>query len=270
MNEQPHEHCQPHKGEDVEQRLRAYYGPALPDQPLEPTAWELLRQRLDSSKGPRRRCRGRWRLPHQRRRASTPRELQQVLARIAEAAGVPAPPWRLCCTLLPRGQEPRVRGSWLRRRTIRLRLPCDAGTTLGQAELEVLLATELARSLRARTPSATLGRLSLAGIGLLAGLTLIVCWLDQLPLVGVLSALALGTLAVWAWQRQARAIAFHADTQVVCWLGRSLVCRGLHALAERSRRPQQRRWGEPSLSERIERVCGTPVEARDDQVTLVG
>jgi hypothetical protein len=105
---------------------------------------------------------------------------------------------------------------------------------------------------------------------LLAGLTLSVCWLYQLPLVGVLIPLALGVLFMWAWHRQARAIAFQADTLVVRWLGRGQVCRGLHSLAERSRRPKQRRWGEPSLSERIERVCGTPVEARDDQLTLVG
>jgi hypothetical protein len=115
-----------------------------------------------------------------------------------------------------------------------------------------------------------LGRLSLAGMVLLAGLMLIVCWLDHLPLVGVLVALALGLLAVWGWLRQARTIAFQADTLVVYWLGRNQVCRGLHALAERSRAPQRRRWGEPSLSERIERVCGAPVEATDDQLTLVG
>ena len=153
---------------------------------------------------------------------------------------------------------------------MRLHVPCDAGVTLGRAELEVLLATGLARSLRARTLTSTLVGLSLAGMVLLAGLTLIVCWLDHVPLVGVLLALVLGVLALWECQRQARAIAFQADTLVVRWLGRNQVCRGLHALAERSRRPRQRRWGEPSLSERIERVCGTSVEARDDQLTLVG
>ena len=270
MNEQHSEHRQPHEGEDVEQRLRAYYGPPLPDQPLDSAAWQQLRQRLVAPVGPGRRCRGRWRLPHQRRRAPVPRELQQALARIAEAAGVSAPPSILRCTFQPRGQEPGVRGWWLGRRTIRLRLPYDAGTTLGRTELDVLLATGLARSLHARTAAPMLGRLSWAGMGLLAGLILIVCWLSQLPLVGVLIALVLGVLTVWGWQRQTRAIVFHADTLVVRWLGRGQVCCGLHALAERSRRPQKRRWGEPSLSERIERVCGTSVEARDDQLTLVG
>lgn len=266
MNEQYLGDNKPSEREDVDQRLIAYYGPPLPDQPLDPAAWQQLRQRLGASAGARRRCR----LPHQRRRASVPRELQQALARIAEAAGISAPPSLLRCTHQPRGQEPRVRGWWLGRRSIRLHVPCDAGTTLSRAELEVLLATGLARSIRMRTPAATLGRLSLIGMVLLAGFTLIVCWLYQLPLLGVLIALALGALAGWGWQGQARAIAFHADALMVRWLGRSQVCRGLHGLAERSRTPEQRRWGEPSLSERIERVCGTPVEARDDRLTLVG
>jgi hypothetical protein len=149
-------------------------------------------------------------------------------------------------------------------------LPSDAGITLGRAELDVLLATGLARSLGARRPASKFGYFSQVGMLLLAGLALSVCWLSQLPLVGVPIALALGVLSLWAWHRQARAIAFQADTLVVRWLGRSQVCRGLHGLAERSRRPRQRRWGEPSLSERIERVCGAPVGARDDQLTLVG
>jgi hypothetical protein len=126
--------------------------------------------------GARRRCRGRWRLP-QRRRASVPREFQQALARIAETAGVSVPPSKLCWTLQPRGQEPRVRGSLLGKRSIRLQMPYDAGTTLGRAELEVLLATGLARLLSARSPASMLDRLSLAGVVLLAGLTLIVCWI---------------------------------------------------------------------------------------------
>lgn len=270
MNEQHHEDHQPHESSDVEQRLRAYYGPPLPDQPLDPAAWQQLRQRLGSPTGARRRCRGRWRLPNRRRSTSVPKEIQQALSRIAEEAGVSALASRLCYTNRPCGQEPRVRGWWLGRRSIQLRLSCDAGTTLNRDELEVLLATGLARFFRTRTPAATIGRLSLAGIGLLAGLILIVCWLDQFPLVGVLSALALSALAVWVWQRQARAIVFHADTLVVRWLGRKQVCRGLHALAERSRRPEQRRWGESSLLERIERVCEATLDARNDQLTLVG
>lgn len=66
------------------------------------------------------------------------------------------------------------------------------------------------------------------------------------------------------------------------WLMRILYCHGLdmmekqeidrrpHFLAERSRTSRRRRWGEPSLVERIERVCGTGVETRENRLTLVG
>jgi len=110
--------------------------------------------------------------------------------------------------------------------------------------------------------SAGLARFLLIGIGLLAVVALIVCWIHRLPLVGAPLALALWTVAAWSWQRQARSLAFRADTLMVRWLGRGPACSGLHALAQRSRAPRGRRWGEPSLDERIERVCGTGVEER--------
>jgi len=69
--------------------------------------------------------------------------------------------------------------------------------------------------------SAGLARFLLIGIGLLAVVALIVCWMHRLPLVGAPLA-----------------------------------------LAQRNRAPRGRRWGEPSLDERIERVCGTGVEER--------
>ena len=72
------------------------------------------------------------------------------------------------------------------------------------------------------------------------------------------------------WQRQARSLAFRADTLMVRWLGRGPACSGLHALAERSQAPRRRRWGEPSLVERIERVCRAGVETRENRLTLVG
>jgi hypothetical protein len=172
--------------------------------------------------------------------------------------------------LTPHIHEPAIRGSWLGRRTIRLTLPLDALLTMGQHELDVLLATGLAPSISTRTSTYTPGRLLLAGLVLLACLTLIVCWMHHVLPVGIPLALALWAVVVWCWQRQARSLAFHADTLMVRWLGRSHACSGLHTLAER--RPASRRghWGEPSLAERIERVCGTPVEARENRLTLVG
>src|SRR5260370_41296692 len=92
-----------------------------------------------------------------------------------------------CCAAglrLP-NHEPAVRGSWVGRRTIRLTLPLDALLTMGQDALDVLLATGLARSISARTPTYTPGRLLLAGLLPLACLTLLVCWIHHVLPVGL-------------------------------------------------------------------------------------
>ena len=68
---------------------------------------------------------------------------------------------------------------------------------------------------------------------------------------------------------QGRRSVFRADAQVVKWLGRERTCRGLHALADRSRSPRRGKWGEPSLAERIKRVCGTQVTIEEDRLMLV-
>jgi hypothetical protein len=168
--------------------------------------------------------------------------------------------------LTPRLHEPAVRGSWLGRQTVQLTLPLGAATSMGRDELDVLLATGLARSTCARKPLSLLTRFLLAGMLLLAGVLFSVFWMQHLPLVGTPVALALWVVVVWRWYVQARAIAFRADTLMVRWLGRGPACSGLHTLAKRSRAPRRRRWGEPSLVERIERVCGTGVERRREPV----
>jgi hypothetical protein len=139
-----------------------------------------------------------------------------------------------------------------------------------QAELDVLLATGLARSICVRKRAYTLGRLLLASVVLIASIGLILFWMHHLPLVGLPFALALYASVAWLWHRQARSIAFDADTLITDGLGRTRVCRGLHALADRSRAPRRSHWSEPSLAERIERVCGPRVEVKDNQLTLVG
>src|SRR5216683_3024826 len=240
MNEHHVSQSEQSESRDVEQRLSAYYGPKLPERPLPPASWQYVRHRIGVQAGTR--CRSRLRLPRKRSRAYVPTSLQEAFARIASEAGVPSTPEMLRCRLTPDVHEPAVRGSWLGRRTIRLTLRLGAVMTLGQDELVVLLAC----------------------------LTLIVCWMHHVLLVGIPLALALYAVAVWRWQRQARSLAFHADTLMVRWLGRGTACQGLHKLAGRSRALRRRRWGEPSLVERIERVCGTGVEARENQLTLVG
>jgi hypothetical protein len=80
--------------------------------------------------------------------------------------------------------------------------------------------------------------------------------------------IALNAVALWRLHVQGQRLAFRADSLVVLWLGRGTACRGLHALADLSSAPYRRRWGEPSLVERIERVCGVRVGTRDDRVLL--
>lgn len=255
---------------DLEQRLTAYYGPPLREQPLAAASWQHLRLRLASQADARRR-RGHFRWPHPRRRsrAVIPASVQDALARITYEARIPYSPSMIRCRVAPRVREPVTCGSWLGRRKIRLVMPIGAIATMGQAELDVLLATGLARSTCARKPTYTLGRLLLAVVALVTCITPVLIWMRHLPPVGLLISLALCAGVAWAWHTQACAIAFHADRLMVRWLGREHVCSGLHALADGSRAPGRRRWGEPSLVERIERVCGTRVGARDDQLTLV-
>jgi len=70
---------------------------------------------------------------------------------------------------------------------------------MGQDELDVLLATGLARSISARTSTCTPDRLLLAGLVPLTCLTLIVCWMHHFLPVGIPLALALWAVVVWCW-----------------------------------------------------------------------
>src|SRR6266567_3293313 len=56
---------------------------------------------------------------------------------------------------------------------------------------------------------------------------------------------------------------------IVLWLGRERACKGLHALAAHTHRSSRQAWGEPSLVERIHRVCGTRVAVEEERLTLV-
>lgn len=256
---------------DLEKRLTAHYGPSLHERPLPPASWENLRMRLGPQEDARRRRSLRRPLSRKRSRASVPAFIQDAFDRITYQARVPSTPLMLRCSLKPQMHEAAVRSSWLGRRKVLLLLPLNAAIMMRPAELDVLLATGLARSIGSRKPAYILGRLLLAGIVLIAALGLILFWMHHLPFVGFPLAIALCAGVVWFLHVQARSIAFHADTLIVRWLGRERVCSGLHGLADRSRTPSRRRWGEPSLTERIERVCGTTrVEARENQLTLVG
>ena len=255
---------------DLEKRLTTYYGPQLREQPLSQTSWQNLRYRLGSQEDTKRRHRFSLRLPRKRSRAYVPTSIQDTFTRIEYEAHIPSRSSMLCFSLKPHVREPIVRGSWFGRRKIRLILPLNAIVALGQTELDVLLATGLARSIGARKPIYMLGRLLLASVVLIATIVLILSWMYHVALVGFPLAIAICALVVWLLHLQARSIAFHADVLIVLWLGRGHVCNGLHALADHSRTPRRRRWGEPSLAERIKHVCGTRVEVKDNQLTLVG
>lgn len=255
---------------DVEQRLRGYYGPQLREQPLAQASWQHLRSQLGSQEGTRRMRRFHLRLPRRRSRAYIPVSVQHAFVRVIHEARIPAAQSILRCSQEPRIHEPIVRGSWLGKRKVRLLLPSNAIATMEQAELDVLLATGLARSTGTRKPKYTLGRLLLICMLLIACVAFILLWIHHIPLIGFLVALLLFASAIWSWHIQARSLAFYADRLIVFWLGRSRVCSGLHALADRSRSPERGCWSEPSLAERIKRVCGTRVETRSNQLTLVG
>lgn len=255
---------------DLEQRLRTFYGPELREQPLSQASWQHLRLQLGAQESLRQKRRFHRLFASRRSRANVPIAIQHAFARIVSEARIPSPRAKLCCSLQLRRQEPAVRVSWPGRRKIHLLLSLHTLTSMGQTELDVLLATGLARSIGARKPAYRLGQFLPIGLFLIACAALILFLLHHMPLVGFSVALLLYAGSAWLWHIQARSLAFYADRLMVQWLGRSRACRGLHALADRSRTPERKRWLAPSLEERIERVCGSGVESKSNQLTLVG
>lgn len=144
---------------------------------------------------------------------------------------------------------------------------------MSQAELDVLLATGLARYVCMRRSRYILMPLLLLTIALLVGVTIVMFSLGTLRGAIILIAIMPGALLclalLWWSNRQKRRLAFRADELMVSWLGRSHVCQGLHAMANSLHMSRHQRWGEPSLEERIERVCNTQVRIEDPRLTMV-
>lgn len=255
---------------DIGQRLSAYYGPALPTYPLPEVAWLRLRHTLslsEQARGPRfvrpvRRA--------QRTRQAVPIELQQAYATLLLQANYRHPAPTLRVRLSSRPAQPRVRTGALGRRQIGLVLPRENWQTLQKAELDMLLATGLARCSSISRILFLLPRfffavslLCILGVLPFTGMDRRAVWIF---LLAVACCLLSGRVLIW----QQRALAFRGDRQAVQWLGREHVCRGLHLLAEHGRPQRWPAWGEPSLVERISRVCGTPIAPNDKRLTLVG
>ncbi|MDQ6643974.1 MAG: hypothetical protein M3Y76_05955, partial [Chloroflexota bacterium] len=92
-------------------------------------------------------------------------------------------------------------------------------------------------------------------------------WLYLLIAIGLLIVLSI--LVLWLLDKGRRIMAERADSLMVRWLGRGRACEGLCALADLSHAPSRRKWGEPSLTERIGRVCGTQVALEQERLALV-
>src|SRR5712691_9248684 len=108
---------------DLEQRLTAYYGPGLREQPLSSASWEHLRAQLGRQRSPRR-WHG-WRLRPRFRHwpRSTPRHIQDTFVHVMKEAQVAYPPSWLYCTFRAFVRVPAVRISPLEKHKIRLVLP---------------------------------------------------------------------------------------------------------------------------------------------------
>src|ERR1700682_4840501 len=106
MNEQNFDTSEQQEPFDLEQRLRAYYGPQLREQPLSQVSWQHLRLQLASQEGTRRRHRFHWHLRRRRSQAYVPTSIQEAFFRIAYEARIPATQSMLRCSQKSRRHEP--------------------------------------------------------------------------------------------------------------------------------------------------------------------
>ncbi len=256
--------------QDIDERLAAYYGPALPPRVLPEAAWLQVRAQLDvTQRASSYERRVSW--PGFARagsRQAVPAHLQAVFTELLVQADHRRPQPNLRCSRTPRLKQPRVYTSPLGRGQVRLVLPEQQ--TLQQLELEVLLAAGLARCTVASRALFVLPRILFACGLLLAVAALPLANAERRMFWLLLAALAccVAGSCLLTWQR--RVVTLRADCQAVQWLGREQMCCGLHLLAERGHTHRRPGWGEPSLAERIARVCGTPIPDTDKHLTLVG
>jgi hypothetical protein len=252
---------------ELDKRLAAYYGPELREQPLSSASWQRLRSQLNTRRSTRHRqrshLRGRW----HRRQSFVPAYVQETFSRISYEARVPYPQSLLQCSLNTRVYAPSVRISTLGRHKIKLVLPSIAEGAIGQPGLDVLVAAGLARYLYARRPEHIITRVLMLFAVLLAFTALLMFW-RQNHLVIVFPVVVIPCIPLLL-HMQGRRLAFRADSLIVLWLGRERTCRGLHALAARTPSSSRRTLGEPSLVERIHRVCGNHVAVEEERLTLV-
>jgi hypothetical protein len=264
---------------DLENRLAAYYGPELQEQPLPEASWLRLKTRLEPQRSSKRQRLWQWykrshlrpgsMRRHIHRRSMPAKNMKDTFSRLVFETRQTPPLPALHCSFKAHTRAPTVRVSPLGRRNIKLILPSNEVRALEPSELDVLLATGLARRFYIRKPAHILLQLLLMSVVLFACIALILSVAHKASIYNFLIAAMLCIAMLGLLQIQGRRRAFRADVLVVQWLGRSRACQGLHALADRNRSRRRSRWGEPSLAERIDRVCGTQVTSEASRLTLV-
>lgn len=268
---QDHVHAQAahSRNQELEKRLGTYYGPALPPHPLPEESWLQVCAQLDCVQRASVR-------PHHlswlgsasfKRTRPVPLHLQQVFASVLVQAGSRRSQPVLRYSRVALLHQPHIRTSPLGLGRMHLIVP--ERQALQELELEILLAVGLARCLGASRALFLLPRLFFACAALFVVATLPLASVERrafwLLLAALVCCVAGGCLITW----QRRSVALRADYQAVQWLGRERVCQGLHLLAEHGGAQSRPAWGEPSLAERIARVCGTPLHSKDRHLTLV-
>ncbi len=277
--------------EDIlEQRLKFYYGPKLPERPLPESSWQQVFSQLASQ----RQCSPqRWKRhlerhfwQHFRKQRYSfpfpanafPSDAQEAFARVLFDAHLSYSTHMLVCrwavsrTHPHSAQVPNMRISLLSRRPLRLTLPTH--TDIKPVELDVLLAGGLAQyeEMR-RSGSILVYTLSIGTIASLFIWAMTTLFLQGLSLftrfLDVFACISLIGVVLWLLNIHARKLAKRADTRMVSWIGRFRACQGLHVLADRSRVPSKRKWGKLSLTERIARICGSHVDVHEERLTLV-
>lgn len=258
----------------IEERLSTYYGPAMPEQLLPTESWLHLSSQLTPRHSNRRWLPPKWN-NRLRLGRTLPFYIQDALSHIASEANMYHAMSRVQCHFSPRIIVPSVRISILGKRAIKLNLPTQLERSPSQTELDVLLASGLARYKFIQQPRYRRRRFLLFVPFLLLLLTSIVVtrYWHHAAMVVLLFLLAclclLGLATLWLLSLQARKMAQRADNLVVQWIGREHMCQGLHALAARSRTSSRRTWGELSLEERINNICHTHVALEAERFTLV-
>jgi Zn-dependent protease with chaperone function len=157
----------------------------------------------------------------------------------------------------------------LPRKRFSLLLPLSAIDMMGQSALETLLAIGLARSHFTYNRSYMSRRILYISPIVVSSLLLLILWMHGLWFIGIPIAILCWCSSWLLLNAQKRKMILVCDARAVQWLGRERVCQGLHALADSSRAPYHEKWGEPSLAERIEHVCGTRIAVNNSDLTLV-